>query len=89
MAAKRPQGRVVFRTGIHLFIIIGIFASLFLGLGIAIAIKKGDWTFLGVAGGATAVLFSLLGYLKLEIREDGLSYRNLSTNRSIDFVDIA
>jgi hypothetical protein len=88
MAENTSEQQVVFRAGRHLYVIVGIFASLFIALGVLIVLTKGDWTFAAVAGGGTLVLFSLLSYLKLEIREDGFTYRNLSTNRSVEFADI-
>ena len=78
MAQTFGQDGIMCRAGMHLFLIVSIFASLFLGLGLSIAIKRGDWTFLVGAGVGSLVVFLLLSHLKLEIREAGFTYRNLS-----------
>jgi hypothetical protein len=88
MTTKASEPELVFRAGTHLYFIIGIFASLFLALGVLIAIKTNEWAFLAVVGGGTAVLYALVSYLKLVIRENGFTYRNLSMNRSVEFAEI-
>src|SRR5260370_10409 len=88
MAQKFGQDGITFHAGMHPVVVISIFASLFLGIGLSIAIKRGNWTFLAGAGGGTLLFFLLLSYLRLEIRKAGFSYRNLSNNRSVDFAEI-
>jgi hypothetical protein len=88
MAEASSEGRAVYRAGLHLFVIVGIFAAFFIALGVVIAVKRSDGTFLAVAGGGTAVLFLLLCWLRLEIRPDGFTYRNLSMNRAVAFADV-
>lgn len=78
----------VFRAGLHLFVLIGLLVGLFLGVGTAIVVTKGDWTFLAAVGGMAVVLFSLLLVLKLEVRQAEFQYRNLSGSRTVAFADV-
>src|SRR5438132_471641 len=87
----RENGRmqpVVFRIGRHLYVVAGVFATFFIALGIAVALKRGDWTLLALASFGTVVFFALLSYPKLAVEPSGFTYRNLSMNRSIAFADI-
>jgi hypothetical protein len=88
MTQQSPEEAVVFRVSVGVLIIAGIFASVFLALGIIIAITRGDWTVLAVIGAATAIFYALLHYLRLEVRPGGFTYRNLSMNRSIEFAEV-
>jgi hypothetical protein len=85
---KLPPDGVVFRAGLHLYVLVGLLVSLFIGLGIAVAIRREDWTFLAVAGGGAVVLFLLLLVLRLEVRHEEFAYRNLSGSRTVPFTDI-
>lgn len=89
MDAESSTSSVVYRAGIHLFVIVGVFASLFATLGLFIAVKQGDWTFLAVVVCGTVVLFLLLGVLKLEISLAGFKYRNLSGTRDVAFREVS
>jgi hypothetical protein len=71
-----------------LLVVVGVSALLFAALGGFIAVKKGDWTFLGVVVVVAAVLFLLLQALRLEIGPTGFKYRNLSGSREVAFADI-
>jgi len=89
MGGEPATDSQVYRVGAHLLAIGGVFASLFAALGIAIAVKKGDWMFLMVDIGVVAVLFLLLQVLRLEVRSDGFKYRNLSGSREVLFAEVS
>jgi hypothetical protein len=88
MGGEPSIGSRVYRAGIHLFAVVGVFTSLFAVLGLFIAVKKGDWTFLAVVVGVAAVLFLLLQVLRLEVGPSGFRYRNLSGSREVAFADV-
>ena len=88
MDGEFSTGSQVYRVDIHLLVVVGIFASLLAALGVFIALKKGDWTFLGVVVGVAAVLFLLLQVPRLEVGPAGFKYRNLSGSREVAFADI-
>jgi hypothetical protein len=79
----------VYRVGIHLVVVLCIFASLFGALGLFTGAKRGDWTFLVIGVGIPAVLILLLQVLRLEITLDGFKYRNLSGSREVAFKDVS
>jgi hypothetical protein len=79
---------LIFRAGVHLYAVIGVFVLLFAALGAFIVVKRGDWTYLAVVVGAAAVLFLLLQLLRLEVGSDGFKYRNLSGSREIAFTEV-
>ncbi len=89
MDGEFSTGSQVYRVGIHLLVVVGIFASLLAALGVFIALKKGDWTFLGIIIAVAAVLFLyLLQVPRLEVGPAGFKYRNLSGSREVAFADI-
>jgi hypothetical protein len=88
MGGEPPIGSRVYRAGIQLFAVVGVLASLLAALGVFIVVKKGDWTFLAVVVGVTAVLFLLLRVLRLEVGPAGFKYRNLSGSREVGFADV-
>jgi hypothetical protein len=89
MAERHSERGVIFRAGgSNLYVLVGVFASFFLALGVIDGIRRDDWTSLAVVSGAIVFLFLLLSYLRLEIGVEGFRYRNLSTNRRLQFGDI-
>ena len=88
MPSSSMNQPVAYRAGLHLFVVVGIFAALFIGIGIAVAGKRGDWTMLAGAAGVFAVLFGVVGYLRWEIGPDGFAYRSVMTNRYIAYDQI-
>lgn len=88
MGGEPTSASQVYRVGIHLLIVVGVFVSLFAALGFAIALKSGDWTFLAVIAAVAAVSFLLSQVLRLEVRRDGFTYRNLSGSREVTFLDV-
>ena len=85
-SSTRPE---VYRAGLHVLAVVGVFASFFAALGVLGAVKKGDWTFLAVVVGGFGVLFLLLQVLRLEVGPDGFKYRNLSGSREVAFAQVA
>ena len=88
MDGEFSTGFRVYGVGIHLLVVVGIFASALAALGVFIALKKGDWTFLGVVVAVAAVVFLLLQVPRLEVGPAGFKYRNLSGSREVAFADI-
>jgi hypothetical protein len=80
--------KVVFRCDTRPYVVAGIFAGLLLALGILVAFKKRDWSFVVLSGSGTAVLFFALAYIKMEIWSSGFIYRNLTGTRSVEFANI-
>jgi hypothetical protein len=78
MSRGSATGARVYRAGIHLYAVVGVFALLFVTMEVFIAVKRGDWTFFAVVVGGSVVLFLLLQVLRLEVSPDGFKYRNLS-----------
>ncbi len=83
--AKSP---CVFRVGVHLIILVGLLAGLALAVGLGEGLARGRWTPFAVLAALTALWYLLLAYLRLEIRLDGFSYRNLSGNLFVPFADV-
>ena len=71
-----------------LYVFASVVASIFIAVGVLIVFKEGDWTMLTLTGAGTVVALALPMYLKLEIGESGFTYRNLTTNCSVEFADI-
>jgi hypothetical protein len=88
MDDRLPQRGVVFRAGLHLFILVGLLCALFLGLGVAVGARRGDWTFLAVVGAGALAVFLLPLALRLEVRPDAFAYRNLSGSRTVPFGEV-
>jgi hypothetical protein len=89
MGGTPSAGSKVYRVGVHLFAVVGVFAFLFVVLGVFLVLKKGDWTFLAVVVGVAVVLFLLLQVPQLEVGRDTFKYRNLSGSREVAFTDVA
>lgn len=89
MGDESPAKSQTFRAGGHLYIVIGILSILFVGLGVAIGVSRGNWTFLAVAAAAATVLFLLLQVLRLEVGPAGFKYRNLSGSREVAYADVS
>jgi hypothetical protein len=79
----------VYRASIHLLIILGIFALIFLAFGIVIGVNNGNWTVTVVIVLVFAVLHLLLQVLRLEISATGFRYRNLRGSHEIMFKNVA
>lgn len=77
-----------YRVGIHLLVVLGVFATLLATLGIFIWLRRGDWKFLGIVVVTSFLLFFLLQLLRLEIASTWFKYRNLTGSRKVDFTDI-
>lgn len=77
-----------YRAGVHLYVLIGIPATILFAIAVAAGVRTGDWKMAAVVVATVAVWFALLAILKLEIRTDGFRYRNLTGVRSIQFADI-
>ena len=88
MAEEPVPASHVYRVGVHLLVVVGVFASFFVALGIAMVVKREDWTPLMLVVGATVVLILLLRVLRLEVRSDGFKYRNLSGSREVLFAAV-
>jgi hypothetical protein len=88
MIESNTETPSVFRVGVHLIILVGLFTGFLLAIGVADGRARGNWTPFAVLAGVTAVWFLLLAYLRLEIRPDGFSYRNLSVNRALPFAAV-
>lgn len=78
-----------FRGDARLYIIVSVWASLFIVLGAAITIKSPDqWSFLAIPIGGLVAFFAGLSYLRFEIGRDYFYYRNLSGSRRFRFSDL-
>jgi hypothetical protein len=88
MSEAPPAAPAVYRAGTHMLVVVGVFAVLFVGLGTAVLVARGDWKALAVAASFFAALFLLLPLLRLEIGPAGFRYRNLSGSREVAFADI-
>jgi hypothetical protein len=89
MTELQVERRAVFGAGPGVYGMIGGFAAFFLLLGVLLGIKRDDWTVAGGVLAATMLAVAAAGVLKLEIRESGLTYRNFTTWRSLDYAMIA
>jgi hypothetical protein len=69
---------IVARADLRLYFLVGLLMALFIGIGIAIGVRRGDWTFAVVAVFMMSVSFVLLTILRLEVSAEGVFYRNLS-----------
>src|SRR5712692_2856545 len=85
MDGEFSTGFRVYGVGIHLLVVVGILASALAALGVFIALKKGDWTFLGVVVAVAAVVFLLLQVPRLEVGPAGFKYRNLTGSWEVAF----
>jgi hypothetical protein len=88
MKGEQETASRVYRVGIHLLVVVGIFAGLFAALGVFLAVKKGNWTVLAIVVAFAAVLFLLLQLQRLEIGGTSFKYRNLSGSREVTFADV-
>jgi hypothetical protein len=80
--------RQQFGPGTNLVVFVGVVASLFVVVSLIPGLTKGDWRVLGLAlVGATGAIV-LLRIIKLDIRSDGIIYRNLSGKRTAVFVSV-
>jgi hypothetical protein len=82
---KQP---VVFRAGRHLYVIVGIFAALFVGIGVAAGGKSGDWAMAAGAVGIFGTLLGAVGYLRWEFNTEGFAYRSIMRNRYVAYDQI-
>jgi hypothetical protein len=79
----------VYHVGTHLLVVVGIFAALFAVIGLFIAVKQGDWSFLAIVILAAGGFVLLLQVLRLEIGPTRFKYRNLSGSREVAFADVS
>jgi hypothetical protein len=80
--------KFTFRAGTHVFVLVGVAATFFMALALAAGIRSGDWSFAAALAAVIVLWLGLLSILKLEIRPDGFTYRNLSGIRSVEFADV-
>lgn len=81
---------VVFRVSKRVYVIVGVFVGLFAALGILIMIKEPtEGMFFAIDCTVGVVLFAGMSRLRLEIRHDGIHFRNLTSNRFLSYTDIA
>jgi hypothetical protein len=87
MACERESQIYFVHTRVILIVI--TFSMLMLTLGVAVGLKRGDWTITVIVGVAAATILLLLQVLRLEIMPDGFKYRNLSGLYEISFESIS
>lgn len=78
-----------YTAGTHLYVLLGVFFSFFLALGVALFIKRGDWSFIAISVGGALLSFALLRILLLEISRSWFKYRNLTGTRTVMFGHVA
>ena len=88
MSGEVCEQKLAFRCVTYLYVVVGIVASL-IALKPALGTSNtGHWTFVLWLCVGTAVQFSYLTYLKLEVRRSSLTYRNISGTRFVEFAQI-
>ena len=80
--------RQQFGPGTNLIVFVGVVACLFVVVSLIAGLTKGDWSVLGLAVVGSTGAFLLLSIIKLDIRSDGIIYRNLSGKRTAIFVNV-
>jgi hypothetical protein len=82
------QPAIIARADLRLYIWVSLLMALFLGIGLAIGVRRADWSFAAGAVAMTPVLFALVAILRLEVSARGVSYRNLSGSRVLAFDEL-
>jgi hypothetical protein len=78
-----------FRVGVHLWVVVGVFAALFIGLGAMVYSKRGDGGFLAIAVGATVLACGMLATLRLRIDRQACTESGLFGSTTVRYADVA
>src|SRR5262245_25176970 len=87
---RSPENNMVFvaRASLSLYFVFGFFCAVFLAIFLWIGFKKNDWTGAFVVSAIVIVGAGCLRWLRLEITQDEIHYRNLSSNVHLRFDEI-
>jgi hypothetical protein len=77
-----------FGVGMNLLVVVTLFALFLGGLGLAVGLKRGDWTIFAIVVVVIVMMAVMLSVLRLEFSRSGFFYRNISGSTSVAWSNV-